>query len=349
MAAGLIGVHFYREANRPAPLTAKPEPVAEKPAPRLTVPMVSRTLAPGQIVSLDDVALVKLTRERMTELGITKAYMAKPEQIIGKTVRRELRRGSTFDTRDFYPRGQGPGIAHRLKPGLRAITIAMLPTNALIGFAGAGQSVDVLFHYGHSEPPISSDAAQLFRANEKLPLNLRAATSTLIQDAEILAFNKQTNEVAETKDVPLDQRVLVTLAVFPREAELLRLASGHGELSLTLRSPADNQNVPVVSPRTLDEIIDVDEGISRMEIFRGNRISQLQFDSNAVVKKTRHDGGRDSDESPSTNEMSPDRPTQSQPNSDPGESAPTTTNGRHFTGQLKNSGKALPASYRGGR
>lgn len=297
MVAGLVGVHFYREATRPAPVQPQPKQVAEKPTPKLMVPMVSRTLTPGQTVSMDDVALVRLSREQMEKAGITKAFMSKPEQIIGKTVKRELRRGATFDTRDFYPTGQGPGIAHRLKPGLRAITVAMLPTNALIGFAGAGQSVDVLFHYGHGDVSVSgSEGSNLIRSNRNFPADLRAATSTLIQDAEILAFNKQTNEVAETKNVPLDERVLVTLAVFPREAELLRLATGHGELSLTLRSPSDNESVPTVSPRTLDEIIQVKNDVRQMEIFRGKQVSRLQFDRGTIIKKTITDGGRDNED-----------------------------------------------------
>ena len=311
MVAGLVGVHFYREATRPAPVQPPPKKVAEKPAPKLTVPMVSRTLTSGQTVSMDDVALVRLTREQMLEAGITKAFMSKPEQIIGKTVKRELRRGSTFDTRDFYPTGQGPGIAHRLKPGLRAITVAMLPTNALIGFAGAGQSVDVLFHYGHGDASASAtEGSRRRRGNQNLPADLRAATSTLIQDAEILAFNKQTNEVAETKNVPMDERVLVTLAVFPREAELLRLATGHGELSMTLRSPRDSESVPTVSPRTLDEIIQVKSDVRQMEIFRGKQVSRLQFDRGTIIKKTITDGGRDNEDYRTSGVEASDTPSQ---------------------------------------
>lgn len=121
---------------------------------------------------------------------------------------------------------------------------------------------------------------------------LQSATSTLIQGAEILAFNQQTIPVDETKGLPMDRRVLVTLSVFPREAELLRMASGHGELSLTLRSPTDKMNVPTVTPRTLDEIIDVRSTRQQMEIYRGNRVSRLEFQGGTVIKRTIHNGQR---------------------------------------------------------
>ena len=301
VVAGLIGVHFYREATRPKPIQQAPVFAAEKPKVRtMTVPMVSRTLKPGQTVTMDDVALVKLTREQLEKNGINKAFMSKPEQIIGKTIKRELRRGSTFDTRDFYPQGQGPGIVHRVKPGQRAITVTMLPTNALVGFAGAGQSVDVLFHYGRSDNQRNqrqqNDVLQPQnnrnrRRNDISPA-LQSATSTLIQGAEILAFNQQSLPVEEAKNLPLDRRVLVTLSVYPREAELLRMASGHGELSLTLRSPSDKETVPTVTPRTFDEIIDVRENVQQMEIYRGNRVSRLHFSGGTIIKRTVSDGSR---------------------------------------------------------
>ncbi len=301
VVSGLVGVHLYREANRPAPVVPQTVEVSEKPKaiPAMTVPMVSRNLTPGQTITKDDVALVRLTREQMDKLGLKKAFMSKADQIIGKTVKRELRRGSTFDTRDFYPQGQGPGIMHRLKPGLRAITVSMLPTNALLGFAGAGQSVDVLFHYGNHTKEAQNgktlSAQNNYRNDTGVPQSLRGATSTLIQGVEILALNQQTLPIAETKDLPLESRVLVTLAVYPREAELLRMATDHGELSLTLRPSSDEKSVPTLTPRTVDELINVKQQVRSMEIFRGKQVTQLQFQNTSTIKRTLHDGSRDSD------------------------------------------------------
>ena len=290
--AGMVGAYAYRHLNRPQPVVEVAPPPAPPPKPRsLVVPMVSRTLAHGQEITKDDVALVRLTTKQLEEMGLAgKAFMTRADQIIGKRVRSELRRGSTFDTRDFYPLGQGPGIAHRLKPGLRAVTVSMSPINALLGFAGAGQSVDVLFHYsqggGGSNRDDSRNLPQATvtgyvpnsRSRNRNGGNVHGATSTLVQAAEILALNQLTNPTNESSGIGIapEDTTLVTLAVYPREAELLRVAGQHGDLSLALRNPTDDAPVPLVDPRTVDEIIDIRSGVREMEIYRGKNLSRCR-------------------------------------------------------------------------
>ena len=307
--AGMIGAYAYRHLNRPQPVVEVAPPPPAPPRPRsMVVPMVSRTLTHGQEITKDDVALVRLTTKQLEEMGLAgKAFMTRADQIIGKRVRSELRRGSTFDTRDFYPLGQGPGIAHRLKPGLRAVTVSMSPINALLGFAGAGQSVDVLFHYsqggGGSNRDDSRNLPQATvtgyvpnsRSRNRNGGNVHGATSTLVQAAEILALNQLTNPTNESSGIGIapEDTTLVTLAVYPREAELLRVAGQHGDLSLALRNPTDDAPVPLVDPRTVDEIIDIRSGVREMEIYRGKNLSRLQFAGKGGVNRRLVDGSRD--------------------------------------------------------
>ena len=304
--AGMVGAYAYRQLNRPQPVVEVAPP---PPAPRersMVVPMVSRTLEPGQEISKDDVALVRLTTTQLDEMGLTgKAFMTRADQIIGKRVKTELRRGSTFDTRDFYPLGKGPGIAHRLKPGLRAVTVSMSPINALLGFAGAGQNVDVLFHYthgfggGNTEDSRNLPEATVTgyipnrRRNRGSESNVHGATATLVQGAEILALNHLSSPTDQSSGISPEQETLVTLAVYPREAEMLRVADQHGDLSLALRNPTDNDPVPLVDPRTVDEIIDIRSGVREMEIYRGKDLSRMQFASRGGVNRRLVDGTRD--------------------------------------------------------
>jgi len=146
---GLAGVYLLRGVLKPKPTVKVPVQQVKRET-RVTVPMASRKLTAGTLVSLDDVALVKMSRADMRKQGLTHAFMTSPNQIIGKTLRVDLKRGSTFDTKNFYAFGKGPGIASRLKAGQRAVTIDISAAHALLGFAGAGQTVDVLFHYGQS-------------------------------------------------------------------------------------------------------------------------------------------------------------------------------------------------------
>ena len=304
--AGMVGAYAYRQLNRPQPVVEAAPPPPLPKARSMIVPMVSRTLKPGQEISKDDVALVRLTTTQLDEMGLTgKAFMTRADQIIGKRVKDELRRGSTFDTRDFYPPGQGPGIAHRLKPGLRAVTVSMSPINALLGFAGAGQNVDVLFHYTHGSGGGNTEDSRNLpeatvtgyvpsrRRNRGSNSNVYGATATLVQGAEILALNHLSSPTDQSSGISPEQETLVTLAVYPREAEMLRVADQHGDLSLSLRNPTDNDPVPLVDPRTVDEIIDVRSGVREMEIYRGKALSRMQFASKGGVNRRLVDGSRD--------------------------------------------------------
>ena len=323
---GLAGTYALRNSFRQEPVVIKEElpPPPEVPV-MITVPMASRDIPSGTQIVMDDVALFRMSRGDVKKHIPAKNFMANPQQIIGKIVLNDIKRGSTFDTRDFFPDGRSPGIASRLKPGERAMTIRVSPINALIGFAGPGQRVDVLFHYGESDStPNPQDRGrdnsqtrtdapsfvpQHFAFNP--PRNrdywgntvgggggpgggggglgyggaYQSATATLIQDAEILALERNSIPTRDATGVSIDEKVSVTLAVKPAEAELLRVADGHGELSLTLRGPDDKEKVDLVGPVTLDRIIKVKDEVHKMEIYRGQQVSTLNFQGQQTIQQ----------------------------------------------------------------
>ncbi|MCA9264603.1 MAG: Flp pilus assembly protein CpaB [Planctomycetales bacterium] len=311
MMAGLGGTYAIRTYTRqPQPTAEAPKaPPAEKPV-KITVPLASRDIPAGTEISLDDVALYRMTREEINQQIPAKTFMTNPEQIIGKILMVDLPRGKTFATKDFFPSGQSPGVSKRLQPGLRAMTVVLNSTNALLGFAGPGQRVDVLFHFSDESGGASGGRGKgkgngpLFGhhdfnaphrrdywgnslegdATEWSEMGFSGATSTLAQNVEILALGRRAIPTDAASGLPDDQ-VAVTLAVNPRQAELLRVADGHGELSLTLRSPDDEQQVELMNPVTLDQIIDVDKTVHQMEIYRGKSVSRLNFRSGLIVKR----------------------------------------------------------------
>jgi len=276
---GLIGTWAFREYSK-QPLVSAEESAADPG--KVVVPMASRTLEPGHQIKVDDVALVRLSREEIRENGLDKGFMSNAAQIVGKTVKSEIQRGDTFDTREFYPQGTGPGIADRLKSGQRAVTVSLTPTNALIGFAGAGQVVDVLFHYGEKRKAASEDNEAHAGTNGQESEQTRfyqSATVTLVQSAEILALGNSAVPTGNANGISTQDRVLVTLAVTPADAEAIRVADGNGELSLSLRNPTDQTTVELGAPKMLSEIIQIDSGVRQMEIYRGTRMTKVEFDT----------------------------------------------------------------------
>ena len=74
--AGMIGAYAYRQLNQPQPVVEATPPPPPPKVKSIVVPMVSRTLAPGQKITKDDVALVRLTTKQLKEMGLAgKAFM----------------------------------------------------------------------------------------------------------------------------------------------------------------------------------------------------------------------------------------------------------------------------------
>ena len=309
---GLLGVYSLRKlSNRKAPIAA---PSAQK----ITVPMASRRLPTGRVVTLSDVALERLTRRQLKERNVTGMFMSSPDQIIGQTVMTTIERGQTFHTQQFYPKGYGPNLTDKLEPGQRAVTILVNSNDALNGFADAGQLVDVIFRaglYGDSDvtglatPYESKWDPKLgyhgyrkgagggwdYTRNLRTPRGRNSTTGgstdttpyatdtvTLMQGVKVLALENNTvqDNVAEVTGV---DTVRVTLSVSPDQAETLRVVEGRGKLSLTLRNPADNKFVKPGRRKTIEDIlgrrVEQQRRVAEtMEVYRGGGAKQLKFD-----------------------------------------------------------------------
>lgn len=312
---GLSATYAFRVYSRETVAIEQPPPKRKKPV-LTTVPLASRDIPAGTAILLDDVALYKMTAEEIKARLKSTAFMTNPTQIIGKIARSDIKRGAAFTTEAFYPTGQRPGISRRLSAGLRAVTIEITAQNALLGYATPGSSVDVLFQYGEQNgsngkygaqksgkgfypdhhdynPPRRRDyygntiggAYGGGGANGDADETLQGATTTLVQDVEVLAVGSQSLPTDAASTLSLDEQVQVTLAVTPRQAELIRVAKGHGELSLALRSSDDDEQVPLVDPVTVDHIIGTEESVHQMEIYRGRQVTKLHFNHGRYVKQ----------------------------------------------------------------
>ena len=304
---GLLGVYALRTALKPRPKAESAPPV------QITIPMASRDLEPGHKVSLGDVALVRMTRAQMKERGIQGVFMSDADQIIGRTLQVSIERGLTFDTEDFYPDGVGPGIASRLNDGERAVTVSIFGADALVGFAGAGQVVDVLFKVGGSVggsgfgtrnarsdydsrdyikdwQRVSSASYYASRRRGGAGGRYQGQAVTLMQGVRILAIESNAVETQDHNPVEKEEPIAITLAVSPDQAEVLRVVEGAGEISLSLRNPDDQTKLQTIDPRTLDEVLGIREEARprSMEVYRGHTVNRLIFEPDGALL-TRYD------------------------------------------------------------
>jgi pilus assembly protein CpaB len=262
---GLVGAYAaQRYLNPPEEPVVEEEPAAP---PRVFVPQASVDLAPGRPLTLGDVAIVSYTREQVKERDLPPMYMSNPEQIIGRILREPVEKGKVFITTMFYPEGQGPTVAEKLQPGLRAVTIPVEGTGVLSGLASAGSRVDILF--------------STFPDEEK---NIPATTVTLLEDVEVLAVDQ--NDVPNSR---LDEKVnTVTLAVSPKQANALKIVEGRGDFSLTLRSNSDNALVADSGPQTIHQLLGIPakQKPFTTDVWRGGHLQSMTFDNDKFVKQT---------------------------------------------------------------
>jgi len=260
---GLVGAYAAQRYLNPEEEVAEEAP----PAPRVRVPQASVDLVPGRPLTLGDVAIVSYSNEQLKKQDLPPMYMSNPEQIIGRILREPVEKGKVFTTTMFYPEGQGPTVAEKLQPGLRAVTIPVEGTGVLSGLASAGSKVDILFSTSPDEK-----------------MNIPATTVTLLEDVEVLAVGQ--NDVPNSR---LDETVkTVTLAVSPKQANALKIVEGRGNFSLTLRGSADNALVADSGPQTINQLLGIPpkQQPFTTEVWRGGQLQSMTFENDKFVEQT---------------------------------------------------------------
>jgi len=256
---GLVGAYAVRR------YTAKPLVAAAPPPPpvqRQVVPIAASGLKAGRTITIGDIALLRLTPDDLAKSKYAgSGYMSNTQQIVGRVLSEDIKQGETFRPDLLYPEGMGPSLSERLKPGYRAVTIAVTGSGNLHGLADSGSLVDVLF-----------------RTKEDPSRDYPETTVPLIEAVEVLALNDNTVPGARG---PIDAKT-VTLAVNVQQAAALKIAEGRGEFSLALRNPQDGTFVSLEGPSTLEGLLKLPPRVKyrakNIEIYRGGAKSNNTFE-----------------------------------------------------------------------
>jgi pilus assembly protein CpaB len=120
-------------------------------------------------------------------------------------------------------------IAGQLKPGSRAVAFRVNPECLVGGFVLPGSRVDVLYTLRDGDKP---------------------ATRTILQNMLVLAVDMKNERDTETRAMLGNT---VTMAVWPKEAQDLMLASSTGEIRLVLR-PLGEEKAVSVKGSSLDDL-----------------------------------------------------------------------------------------------
>ncbi len=221
---GLGSAFVVRQKLKQPGLPPLPELAPTEQA--ILVPTAAMDLIPGQTLTINEVALVSLSPEKYKASAYAGVgFMRDAAQITGRRVKTPVKKGEPFLPELFYPSNSGPGIAERLQPGYRAVTVPIENIGSVEGFATPGSIVDVMFR---SRP--EGDRPEV--------------TLTLLEQVEVLALDS--NVVPGQSPISPQERLTassVTLAVTPQQGKMLKVVEGRGELSLALRNGNDNLGV----------------------------------------------------------------------------------------------------------
>lgn len=207
-----------------------PEPPA--PPPMIEFPVAASTLKPGRVIQESDYFTNKIPAEQHSELPCREFYN-NGRQLIGRIARQEIPRGAPFCLDSIYPEGTGPTVSDLLKPGFRAVSVMVELVGGVRGFAQPDTWVDVMFRRRDT-------------SSESIPYEAR--TTTLLRGVQVLAVK---DSVYPQSTLPKDEHRIqdkyeITLAVTPRQAEVLKSLEGRGTISLTLL-PAEETHQPDLS------------------------------------------------------------------------------------------------------
>jgi pilus assembly protein CpaB len=225
LACGAVAV-YAGKSYLAQQLEAERARLAPKPPRTRDVVVARHDLAKGDLVSAQTMALRSIPEEFVASSAVV------PEQFDGFTGMRlatPLRGGEQLLAAAIVG-GEHMTFSHRVKPGIRALTIAVDEVNSISGMLQPGDRIDLLFT---ARPPNGSEAGG--QAPE--------ATLPLFQGLLVLATGRQVRAGVDERGAQRGFST-VTVEVEPEHAQRLVVAQRAGKLTAVLRNPDDPQRLP---------------------------------------------------------------------------------------------------------
>ncbi len=271
---GLTGAFAVRQYLHNPPVTAA---VEKQEAPRnVLIPTAANDLPAGRTLTLSDIVITAIKPGDMKKSRFyQKPYMPNVQQILGRTLVTEHKKGEAFLPEDLYPEGMGPSVIDSLRPGFRAVSIPIKNIQAVAGFARPGSVVDVIYR---SKP---------HNGNPEMAM-------TLLERVELLAVGEISYEGHKVGKVLSEKGSSVTVAVTTFQAKALKIVEDKGDLTLALRRSEDNLVQPVSTgsdAMTLEQLLGLPatRRQTQVDIYAGSRLKTVRFNEDAlpVEEKTR--------------------------------------------------------------
>jgi pilus assembly protein CpaB len=205
---------------------------AEQAAAAPVVPMgpkvlVARKALPvGTIIDAESLAFQAWPKELVQNAYYTEGSPdADMSKLLGTVVRNPVTAGQPLTHGALVgPKDRG-FLAAALSPGMRAVTVPVSATSSVAGFIFPGDRVDMV---------LTQDVAG---GGDGPPLKV---SETIVRNLRVLATDQRIDSKDEEGKTQVKTFATVTFEATPRIAEKIAVAQSMGQLSLALRSIADN-------------------------------------------------------------------------------------------------------------
>ena len=191
-------------------------PVREVPVSHYSAVVATRDLPLGTLVTEEDVKLVPWPTSDPLPGGFEQV-----DKVVGRGVIVPVFQNEPISENRLAPVDAGAGLPPTIPAGMRAISVKVNEVIGVAGFTVPGSRVDVL--------------AMVRDGSEGM-------SRIVVSDVQVLTAGTRFDQESKKDGKPIKTTV-VTLAVFPSDAERIALAAHDGEIMLALRNPLDQQQV----------------------------------------------------------------------------------------------------------
>jgi pilus assembly protein CpaB len=185
--------------------------------------VATRALPVGTILQQDSFRYQPWPKELIQEAYYVQGQGTPPQP--GTVVRYAITAGQPIPQGALVKPGDRGFLAAALGPGMRAVTVPVDAKSGVAGFVFPGDRIDLVL----TQTIEGRDGGPALKTSE-----------TFVRNIRVLATDQRTEAQSKDGKTEVTTSSTVTLEATPRIAEKVALAQALGQLSLSLRSIADN-------------------------------------------------------------------------------------------------------------
>jgi pilus assembly protein CpaB len=271
--AAFVGIGMVLLARSLLATPDKAAAVQEKQLQVTQVLVARRNIPSGSFVAAADAEWRSWPSDSPTD-GLLVKNSSSEKDYVGAVVREGFKAGEPILRARLTMPNDGGFLSAVLSPGMRAMTVKISATSGVAGLIFPNDRVDVIL------------AQKLGAVGEDGGGDERRSAETVLENVRVLALDQKTDDQKKEPKVA----ELATLEVTSKQAEKLALISQMGQLSLVLRSVAnevavdvpakDAMNAEGVAPTvgssagtyTMDSEV---SRVHRVQIMRGSAASEV--------------------------------------------------------------------------